>query len=110
MQASLRGSLLAIGQATVSDFEASDRGRKLVQDFQKGFGVASSQELSTSIPFQILVLSELLDAAYCSRETYQRFVTAAELPMPKSVAAIAQWAAADPAQKPWFFRVSDPSR
>lgn len=110
MQASLRGSLLAIGQATVSDFEASDRGRKLMQDFQKGFGVASSQELSTSIPFQILVLSELLDAAYCSRETYQRFVTAAELPMPKSVAAIAQWAAADPAQEPWFFRVSDPSR
>ena len=110
MQASLRGSLLAIGQATVSDFEASDRGRKLVQDFQKGFGVASSQELGMSIPFQILVLSELLDAAYCSRETYQRFVTAAELPMPKSVAAIAQWAAADSAQEPWFFRLADASR
>ena len=110
MQASLRGSLLAIGQATVSDFEASDRGRKLVQDFQKGFGVASSQELSMSIPFQILALSELLDAAYCSRDTYQRFVTAAELPMPKSVAAIAQWAAADSAQEPWFFRLADASR
>ncbi len=102
MQANLRGSLLAIGQATVSDFEASDRGRKLVQDFQNGFGAASSQDLSASIPFQILALSELLDAAYCSRESYQRFVSATELPMPKSVEAIAQWAAADPAQKPWF--------
>ena len=80
------------------------------QDFQKGFGVASSQELSMSIPFQILALSELLDAAYCSRDTYQRFVTAAELPMPKSMAAIAQWAAADSAQEPWFFRLSDASR
>ena len=106
MQAGLRGSLHALGEATVGDFQGSEVGRNLTRNFQNRFGAADSAQLSASIPFQILALAELLDAAYYSRETYQQFVTASELPMPKSVAAIAQWSAADAAQEPWFFKIA----
>lgn len=104
MQASLTGSLRAIGEATVSDLDVSPKGRNLLADFQKRFGVRDKSQLSGSIPFQILALAELLDAAYCSRETYDRFTVANDLPMPKSVAAINQLASSDPAQTPWFLR------
>ena len=104
MQASLAGSLKALGEATVADLEGSGKGQKLLQDFVKRFGAADKSQLSASVPFQILALAELLDAAYCSRETYERFTVSNDLPMPKSVAAIQQLAAADPEQIPWFLR------
>lgn len=104
MQGSLIGSLRAMGDATVADLEVSEKGRGLLNDFQKRFGVADKAQLSASVPFQILALAELLDAAYCSRETYDRFTLANDLPMPKSVAAINQLATSDPAQTPWFLR------
>jgi|GEM_PF-1990505 len=104
MQASLVGSLKALGEATVADLDVSEKGQGLLRDFQKRFGAADKSQLSASIPFQILALAELLDAAYCSRETYDRFTVSNDLPMPKSVAAISQLAASDPAQTPWFLR------
>ena len=104
MQASLRGSLNALGEASVGDFDVSEKGRALLLDFQKRFAVSDKEQLSASIPFQVLALGELLDAAYCSRETYNRFTSAPELPMPKSVAAIDQIAKSDPSQQPWFLR------